>query len=79
MAALPPEQGGLLVRILADGEDLAATTLEEQTCLFGDWEFPPSDKVFGLTSGIMIGPQPEDKKHPHAKPPESLLGRGMLC
>ena len=54
--------------ILADGEDLTATALEPQTRLFGDWEFPPSDKLFALTFGIMIGPEPKDKKHPHGIP-----------
>ena len=48
LAALPPEQRDLLVRILADGEDLAATALEEETRIFGEWEFPPSDSIFRL-------------------------------
>jgi len=54
--------------ILADGEELAAVALEEETRLFGDREFPPSDKLFALTSRIMIGPQAKDKKHPYGKP-----------
>src|SRR5208283_2403359 len=33
--AIPPEQRDLFVMILADGEDLAATALDEQTRLFG--------------------------------------------
>ncbi len=48
LAAIPPEQRSLFIMILADGEDLAATALEEQTRLFGEWEFPPSDSVFRL-------------------------------
>src|SRR5208337_116227 len=28
----------------------------------------PSDKLFALISGIMIGPEPKDKKHPHEIP-----------
>ncbi len=48
LEALLPEQRDLFVMILADGEDLAATALEEQTRLFGEWEFPPSDTIFRL-------------------------------
>ena len=33
--AIPPEQRGLFVMILADGEELAATALEEETRIFG--------------------------------------------
>jgi|SRR5208283_548847 len=46
--AIPPEQRDLFVMILADGEDLVATALEEQTRLFGEWEFPQSDSIFRL-------------------------------
>src|SRR5208283_2507428 len=46
--AIPPEQRDLFVMILADGEELAATALEEETRIFGDWEFPPSDSIFRL-------------------------------
>src|SRR5208283_5579092 len=48
LEALPPEQRDLFVMILANGEGLAATALEEQTRLFREWEFPPSDSVFRL-------------------------------
>jgi len=43
--------------------------------IFGEWEFPPADKVFALTSGIVIGPQPKDKKKILRANPESLLAR----
>jgi hypothetical protein len=68
LEALPPEQRDLLDTIPTDGEDLAATALEDETRIFGDWELPPADKFFALTSGIMIGPQPKDKKVPQGKP-----------
>ena len=41
--------------ILADGEDLVATALEEQTRLFGEWEFPPADEVFHLVQEVTFG------------------------
>ncbi len=40
--------------ILADGEDLAATALDEQTRLFDDWEFPPADSVFRLLQELRM-------------------------
>jgi hypothetical protein len=48
LEAIPPEQRSLFVMILADGEKLAATALEEETRIFGEWEFPPSDSIFRL-------------------------------
>jgi hypothetical protein len=53
--AIPPEQRDLFVMILADGEELAATALEEQTRLFGEWEFPPADEVFHLVQEAAFG------------------------
>jgi hypothetical protein len=55
--AIPPEQRDLFVMILADGEDLPATALDEQTHLFGDWEFPQSDEVFHLVQEAAFGKQ----------------------
>src|SRR5208283_631339 len=46
--ALPPDQRDLFMTVLAGGEDLPATALDEQTRLFDDWEFPPPDSVFRL-------------------------------
>ena len=40
--------------ILADGEKLAATALEEQTRLFGEWEFPTSDSIFRLLQELRM-------------------------
>ena len=54
--------------IPADGEELVATALEEETRLFGEWEIPQSDKFFALSPGIMISPQPKGKRDPHGKP-----------
>src|SRR5208283_5502734 len=53
--ALPPEQRGLFVTVLAGGEDLPATALDEQTRLFDDWEFPPADEVFYLVREAAFG------------------------
>ncbi len=53
--SIPPEQRDLFVMILADGEDLAATALDEQTRLFDDWEFPPADEVFHLVQEAAFG------------------------
>jgi len=52
--AIPPEQRSLFVMILADGEKLAATALEEQTRLFGEWEFPTSDSIFRLLQELRM-------------------------
>jgi len=54
LEAIPPEQRDLFVMILADGEELAATALEDQTRLFGEWEFPPSDSVFRLLQELRM-------------------------
>jgi len=53
--AIPPEQRDLFVMILSDGEDLVATALEEETRLFDDWQFPPSDEVFHLVQEAAFG------------------------
>ncbi len=55
LEALPPEQRDLFVMILADGEEFAATALEEETRIFGEWEFPPADEVFHLVQGAAFG------------------------
>ncbi len=53
--AIPQEQRGLFVTVLAGGEDLPATALDEQTPLFDDWEFPPADEVFHLVQEVACG------------------------
>src|SRR5271157_2040849 len=53
--AIPPEQRDLFVMILADGEDLVATALEEETRLFDEWPFPPTDEVFRLVQEAAFG------------------------
>jgi hypothetical protein len=53
--AIPPEQRDLFVTVLAGGEDLPATALDEQTRLFGEWEFPPADEVFHLVQEAAFG------------------------
>jgi hypothetical protein len=48
LEAIPLEQRGLLDTIIADGQDLAATAIKDETRMFGEREFPPSDSVFRL-------------------------------
>ncbi len=56
------------MRILAHEEYLAATPLEEQTRLLDDWEFRRADKIFALTSRIMVDPQPATTNFPGGMP-----------
>ena len=55
LETLPSERRDLLDMILVDGEDLAATALEDETRLFGDWDFPPADEVFRLIQESRVG------------------------
>ena len=55
--ALPPDQRDLFMTVLAVGEDLPATELEEGTRLFDGWEFPPADEVFHLVQEAAFGKQ----------------------
>jgi hypothetical protein len=57
LEAVPPEQRALLCMIIADGEDLAATALEDEDRLFAEWEFPPASEVFLLVQDLTFGPR----------------------
>jgi hypothetical protein len=55
LETVPEEQRDLLEMLMADGEDLAATALEEEDRLFGEVEFPPTREVFRLLQEITLG------------------------
>jgi hypothetical protein len=55
LESLPLNQRTLLGMIIVDGEDLAATALEEGDRLFGEWVFPPASEVFRLLQDVTFG------------------------
>jgi hypothetical protein len=55
LEALPPDQRAPLSMIIADGEDLAATALEDGDRLFGEWVFPPTSEAFRLVQELTFG------------------------
>ena len=53
--AIPEDQRGLFMTLLAGGEDLPATAFEEGTRLYDGWEFPSPDEVFRLVQEAAFG------------------------